>query len=136
MYMNSIEYRFDAVTYAGEVFCNECLPDGVTVYDEKVNPIFADVEVDQFPVCSICGHEHTYMTSLMPKQELKEWLEAEGDELLRGWLRAREDGNEEDFTDWLLGEYEYYRYETDEYEVPYHGIADSPSKVELLIWTK
>src|SRR4030042_238420 len=38
----------------------------------------------------------------------KQWYEQEGERLWRGWLRAREDGNEEPLTDWVLGEYDCY----------------------------
>lgn len=55
-------YDYDAVTYDGEVYCVECLPDGVNVEDPEVMPIFADSEWDHVPVCSVCGTEHDYVT--------------------------------------------------------------------------
>jgi hypothetical protein len=67
----------------------------------------------------------------------KKWFEWYGVSLLEGWLRAREDGNEEEFHDWILGEYGYYREmpheeleDDDDYAVPYHGLLDRRSKAE------
>lgn len=55
-------YDFDAVTYDASVYCTECLPDGVSVDDEEVHPIFADSEWDSYPVCDACGTEHDYVS--------------------------------------------------------------------------
>jgi len=58
----------------------------------------------------------------------KEWFREHGERLWRGWLRAREDGNEEEFTGWVLGEYDCYvrdRGKKDGYEVPYRLNAAS-----------
>lgn len=66
--------------------------------------------------------------------EFKEWFETHGDSLLKGWLRAREDGNEEGFSDWVVGEFEFYQERPDDYEVPYHGLFDKPSTFENLIF--
>jgi hypothetical protein len=57
---------FDAVTYQGEVYCWDHLPDGVTLKNEEVNPIFADSEWDYYPVCCHCGIVHDYV-SLLPQ---------------------------------------------------------------------
>ena len=57
---------FDAVYYDGEAYCTCCLPTGVLVKDEEVSPIFADEEVEQWPICTVCCHVHTYMTLLRP----------------------------------------------------------------------
>jgi len=76
----------------------------------------------------------------MRKQRFQTWFGENGNELLRGWLRAREDGNTELFSDWILGEYDYYRdvpheeIEDDSYEIPYHGLCDSPAKIELELY--
>ena len=51
-------YDFDAVIYNGEIYCVECLPDGVDVNDEDVLPIFADSEWCSFPVCIVCQRSH------------------------------------------------------------------------------
>jgi hypothetical protein len=87
----------------------------------------------------------------------QEFFDGYGESLLEGWLRAREDGNDEEFTYWTLGEYDTYTdaelecpecsslMEEDgicehcgeaviaierDYEVPYHGLLDSRSKAE------
>ena len=54
-------FDYDAVTYDGEIYCIECLPDGVNADDEDVHPIFADSEWDYIPVCCDCGTEHDYI---------------------------------------------------------------------------
>lgn len=51
----------------------------------------------------------------------------------KGGFGQKEDGNEEDFKNWVFGEYEFYRNDPDKYEVPYHGLFDAESKVEKLI---
>lgn len=53
-------YDFDAVTYDGAVYCCECVP--VDANPEDIFPIFADEELDYYPVCDKCGHEHDYMS--------------------------------------------------------------------------
>ena len=82
------------------------------------------------------------------KMAFQEFFEQNGSQLLAGWLRARNDGNKEEFEHWVLGEYSVYMDvdkdmaeledsdEDDDYEVPYHGIADSPAPAEALIWPK
>jgi hypothetical protein len=73
------------------------------------------------------------------KHDFKTWFSENGNELLKGWLRAKEDDNDEPFGDWVLGEYDYYcgvpheGIVADSYEIPYHGLCDQPSKIELLI---
>jgi len=57
---------FNAVYYDGKAYCVTCLPALVLVRDEAVSPIFADAEVEHWPVCAECGHVHTYMTLLRP----------------------------------------------------------------------
>jgi len=54
-------FDFDAVAYDGDVYCNECLPEGVSVDDDDVSPIFADSEWDQAPVCCVCETAHDYV---------------------------------------------------------------------------
>ncbi len=74
------------------------------------------------------------------KQSFRDWFESNGDELLKGWLRAKEDGNEETFSGYTIGEYDYYvsvpheDIEDDSYEIPYHGLCDKPSTIENLIY--
>ena len=57
-------YDYDAVVYEGEVYCVGCLPEGVSVNNEDVIPIFAGAELDFPPVCSHCHAEHDYMQIL------------------------------------------------------------------------
>ena len=49
-------YDYYAVVYDCEIFCNKCLPDGVSVESENVMPIFADSEWDYIPVCCRCNN--------------------------------------------------------------------------------
>lgn len=62
-------YDFDAVAYEGAVYCIECLPEGVNLSDDDVYPVFADQEVDSYPVCDKCGELHDYVTLLIPIME-------------------------------------------------------------------
>ena len=92
------------------------------------------------------------------KIRFREWFEQYGESLLEGWLRAREDGNDELFAFWIMGEWDTFVEGTwecpecssiledgetlcdncnelvnpieREYEVPYHGLCDSRSKAE------
>jgi len=59
-------WDYDAVIShaSGEVYCVTCLPEGVSVEDEEIQPIFALDEVDEYPVCTECGEVHEYMTKL------------------------------------------------------------------------
>jgi len=52
-------YDFDAVTYDGAVYCNECCP--VPLDSDEVMPVFADSEWDCYPTCDVCGTQHDYM---------------------------------------------------------------------------
>lgn len=63
---------FYAVTYDGEVYCNECLPDGVSIDDEEVFPVFADSEWDFYPVCSECFAVHDYIQLTTDGQKYEE----------------------------------------------------------------
>jgi hypothetical protein len=54
-------HDFFAVIYKNDVLCTGCLPEGVTVQDEKVFPIFANSEHDRYPVCDLCWKEHDYV---------------------------------------------------------------------------
>ena len=57
--MNAADY--DAVVWAGDIYCIECLPDGVDVESDDVQPIFTDSEWDYIPSCCVCGKEHDYI---------------------------------------------------------------------------
>ena len=54
-------YDFFAVVYDNEVLCTGCLPEGITIQDEDVFPIFANSEHDRYPVCDKCFTEHDYV---------------------------------------------------------------------------
>lgn len=62
------DFEFEAVVYAGHVFCVECLPHGVSVGDEEVTPIFAGSEQEGPILCDNCGAEHDYM-SIIDEEE-------------------------------------------------------------------
>lgn len=66
-------------------------------------------------------------------KDFKHWFMQYGNQLLNGYLRAKEDDNHETFKDWMLGEYGLYRDDPDKYEVPYHGLYDSPSRAEAVL---
>ena len=70
----------------------------------------------------------------MKKVSFKKWFQDNGTDLLKGWLRAREDGNEEEFEDWVTAEYDTYKEDGDEYDIPYHGLCDGPAKSEKVIY--
>lgn len=55
-------YDFDCCDYDGEHYCVDCLPGDITPDHEDVSPVFADSEVDCYPVCTDCGEKHTYMS--------------------------------------------------------------------------
>lgn len=57
--MSSFDYN--AMVFDCEIYCIECLPDGVGENDEDVSPIFADSEWDYYPVCAHCGAVHDYV---------------------------------------------------------------------------
>lgn len=59
-------WNFDAVTFDGDVYCNECLP--VDLDSEGVYPILASSKVDRYPACAVCGKKHDYM-ELAKKQK-------------------------------------------------------------------
>jgi len=58
-------YHYEAVVYEGEIFCVECLPDGISEHSDDVMPIFANSEWDYTPICCKCGCEHDYV-SIIP----------------------------------------------------------------------
>jgi hypothetical protein len=55
-------YAYEAVVYDRAIYCVDCIPDGVTVDDGEVSPIFADSEWDYYPVCEHCGTVHDYVS--------------------------------------------------------------------------
>ena len=62
-------YDFDACVYQGDVYCNECLPRGLSVNSEEVQPIFASDEWDYTPVCCQCMEKHDYIQVLYPHKD-------------------------------------------------------------------
>jgi len=60
--MNSCEYS--AVAYEHEIYCIDCLPDGIENPNRVIDPIFANTEWDVYPICCICGREHDYVVLL------------------------------------------------------------------------
>lgn len=64
-------YDYDAVTFDADEWCTGCAPEhddgehgkcsGDNSDCEDCSPIFADAELDRWPVCGNCGAEHTYM---------------------------------------------------------------------------
>lgn len=55
-------WEFYAVVYDGEVYCVECLPQGIKTTHPDVSPIFAVDEWDIYPVCCVCGTKHDYVS--------------------------------------------------------------------------
>ena len=55
-------HDFEASVFDGEIYCNECLPDGVNTDSAEVHPIFADSEWDYYPACCECGMVHKYVS--------------------------------------------------------------------------
>lgn len=58
-HQNMIATDYEAMVYDGEIYCCECLPDGVT--EEEATPIIADSELDRYPTCAHCGAVHDYV---------------------------------------------------------------------------
>lgn len=54
-------WDYEAVGYEGEIYCIDCLPDGVDMQSHGTSPIFTCTEWDVYPVCYVCGHEHDYV---------------------------------------------------------------------------
>ena len=55
-------YDFHACVFDSEIYCNECLPDGVDTDSDGVHPIFASSEWDYYPTCCHCGAKHDYVS--------------------------------------------------------------------------
>ena len=67
---------YNAVTYNHEVYCTECLPEGIDDESEGVDPIFAGSEWDYVPCCCKCDCKHDYMTIL--KEDMQEQQSKQG----------------------------------------------------------
>ena len=72
-------WDFDAVTYEADVYCIECLPEGVSHHSDDCYPIFADSEWDYTPICCVCGCEHDYVTVLQYSDDFPMSLEYDDD---------------------------------------------------------
>ena len=55
-------FDFEAVVYDGEVYCIECLPEGINPEANEVRPVFAGSEWDYYPSCAECGTVHEYVS--------------------------------------------------------------------------
>jgi len=55
-------YDFEACVFDCDIYCNECLPDGVGTESEGVYPVFADSVWDYYPTCCECGTVHDYVS--------------------------------------------------------------------------
>jgi len=51
-------WDYEAVTYESSVYCAGCLPDGISIDDDEVKPLFPTREWVYTPVCEKCGREH------------------------------------------------------------------------------
>ena len=78
-------YDYDAVFYDGEVYCKECLPEGINTDD--YDPIFAGSEWDFYPSCTVCGAVHDYVSLT---EEGRNQIEI--DEVLCAYERGEFDG--------------------------------------------
>lgn len=58
------DYDYEAAVYNDEVYCIDCLPDGVTPQSKEVTPVFACSAWDVYPVCCVCGCEYDYVVKL------------------------------------------------------------------------
>lgn len=56
------DYDYYAVAFDGEVYCTECLPDGIDSQTIDVYPIFAGSEWESYPVCCECGEVQDYVS--------------------------------------------------------------------------
>lgn len=69
-------FDFYACAYDGAVYCNECLPDGITTEHEDVSPVFASSEWDSYPCCDKCHCEHDYVSLTTYGQSHKDLQQA------------------------------------------------------------
>lgn len=57
--MNASDYS--AVVYGGDVYCVRCLPKGINLDSDDVQPIFGGSEWDYIPTCIVCGEPIEYV---------------------------------------------------------------------------
>lgn len=99
--MNATDFR--AVAYDSDVWCVGCLPDDVTPQSEGATPIFASDEADEYPVCTECGKEHTYINLTedgrkrhrFEQTEIHTWFERD-----RAHVELRSKKTEETIVEW------------------------------------
>lgn len=65
-------YDFEACAFDCEIYCNECLPEGVNTDSPEVHPVFADSEWDYYPTCCQCGTVHDYVSLTTEGREHEE----------------------------------------------------------------
>ena len=57
-------YDYNAVVYEDEIYCIGCLPATTDEDSDDVYPIFAGSEWDSYPICTVCGNLHEYVSLL------------------------------------------------------------------------
>ena len=102
--MKSFDY--EAYTYGADIYCIECLPEGVDPNSDEVHPIFADSEWDYWPSCCNCGAVHDYV-SLTP--EGREY-ESEFCPHCHAALKEDKDPDGEEYVICTNPDCEYYEY--------------------------
>lgn len=60
--MKSFDYY--TVVYDSEIYCCGCLPEGIDIDSDDIQPIFADSEWNYVPCCCKCDTEHDYINLL------------------------------------------------------------------------
>jgi hypothetical protein len=55
-------YDYYSVIFENNVYCVDCLPEGIDPDNEGVMPIYSASEWDYVPVCVVCGQEQDYVT--------------------------------------------------------------------------
>lgn len=68
-------YDFEACIFNSEIYCEECLPNGVDINTPGVYPIFADDEWDYYPVCCECGTVHSYVSLTEAGEEYEHYAD-------------------------------------------------------------
>lgn len=86
-------YDYEAVTHDGDIYCTGCLPEGVSINDEEVSPIFAGSEWDYIPDCCVCGCEHDYVSLTQEGLDRIAAQESEEDAARESILRDFLNGN-------------------------------------------
>lgn len=71
--------NYKAVIHHGQALCVECVPPETN--PDEIEPIFANDEMDSYPLCAVCCELHDYM-----RISLKQW-EVQNEEAFNaiGW---------------------------------------------------